>query len=182
MSRRPVVAIATVMVLTALIPSASLAAAPSPSATTVQNGLVMPWDVAFGPDGQMFVTERPGRVRVYAQRSPRRGAARHDRDRRRAGRGRGWRDGHRGRPPLRAEPAHLCLRVADVQRRVAEPGPAIPGPVRLEADLRPLHHPNRACARTRSTTAAPWRKARTTRSGSAWATPPSHGERRTRTG
>jgi glucose/arabinose dehydrogenase len=69
-SRRPIVAIATVMVLTALIPSASLAAAPSPSATTVQNGLVVPWDVAFGPDGQMFVTERPGRVRVYANGRP----------------------------------------------------------------------------------------------------------------
>ena len=70
MPRRPVVAIAIVMVLTAIIPSASLAAVPSPSGTTIQNGLVIPWDVAFGPDGQMFVTERPGRVRVYRNGRP----------------------------------------------------------------------------------------------------------------
>lgn len=42
------------------------AAAPAPTATVVQGGLVIPWDVAFTPDGQMLVTERPGRVRVYA--------------------------------------------------------------------------------------------------------------------
>jgi glucose/arabinose dehydrogenase len=36
----------------------------------VQSGLVIPWDVAFAPDGEMFVTERPGRVRVYASGGP----------------------------------------------------------------------------------------------------------------
>ena len=70
MPRRSIVAIVIVMALTTIIPGTSLAAAPSPSATTVQGGLVIPWDVAFGPDGQMFVTERPGRVRVYANGRP----------------------------------------------------------------------------------------------------------------
>jgi glucose/arabinose dehydrogenase len=30
----------------------------------VASGLRVPWDIAFAPDGRMFVTERPGRVRV----------------------------------------------------------------------------------------------------------------------
>lgn len=68
-SRRLVVAIASLMVLSALIPSATLAA-PSPSTRTIQSGLVIPWDIAFAPTGQMFVTERPGRVRVYASGKP----------------------------------------------------------------------------------------------------------------
>lgn len=31
---------------------------------TVVSGLRVPWDIEFAPDGRMFVTERPGRVRV----------------------------------------------------------------------------------------------------------------------
>ena len=31
---------------------------------TVVQGLRVPWDIAFAPDGRMFVTERPGAVRV----------------------------------------------------------------------------------------------------------------------
>ncbi len=31
---------------------------------TVASGLVIPWAVAFAPDGRIFVTERPGRIRV----------------------------------------------------------------------------------------------------------------------
>lgn len=31
---------------------------------TVVGGLVAPWEVAFAPDGHVFLTERPGRVRV----------------------------------------------------------------------------------------------------------------------
>jgi glucose/arabinose dehydrogenase len=58
------------MVLSTFMPGATMAAAPTPSARTVQGGLTVPWDVAFGPDGQMFVTERPGRVRVYANGRP----------------------------------------------------------------------------------------------------------------
>lgn len=32
---------------------------------TVVSGLEVPWSIAFAPDGRMFFTERPGRVRVY---------------------------------------------------------------------------------------------------------------------
>ena len=66
------------------------------------------------PIGQMFVTERPGRVRVYRQRSPRRGAARHHR---RSARVRA--QGEAGLMGIAvdhlfaAEPVHLRLRVAD---------------------------------------------------------------------
>ena len=31
---------------------------------TVATNLVVPWSIAFAPDGRMFITERPGRVRV----------------------------------------------------------------------------------------------------------------------
>lgn len=31
---------------------------------TVAGGLEVPWDLAFAPDGRIFVTERPGRIRV----------------------------------------------------------------------------------------------------------------------
>ena len=31
---------------------------------TVARGLVFPWSLAFLPDGQMLVTERPGRMRI----------------------------------------------------------------------------------------------------------------------
>ena len=33
---------------------------PTLTVGVVQDGLVIPWDVAFAPGGQMFVTERPG--------------------------------------------------------------------------------------------------------------------------
>lgn len=46
------------------------AADPTLAAETVQTGLIMPWDVAFAPDGSMLVTERIGRVRVFASGSP----------------------------------------------------------------------------------------------------------------
>jgi glucose/arabinose dehydrogenase len=68
-SRRLIPLIATVMVLTAIFPAGSVAA-PSLSARTIQSGLVIPWDVAFVPTGQMIVTERPGRVRIYASARP----------------------------------------------------------------------------------------------------------------
>lgn len=45
--------------------------APLPLRTTVvQSGLNVPWDLAFTPDGLMLVTEREGRIRVYAGGSP----------------------------------------------------------------------------------------------------------------
>src|SRR5687768_6836070 len=31
---------------------------------TVVESLVVPWAMAFAPDGRLFVTERPGRVRI----------------------------------------------------------------------------------------------------------------------
>lgn len=37
------------------------------SVETVASGLVVPWALAFAPDGRIFVTERPGRVRVIGQ-------------------------------------------------------------------------------------------------------------------
>jgi glucose/arabinose dehydrogenase len=54
-----------VLLLAGALPSPALGAQPSLRATVVQSGLVNPWDVAFAPGGQMFVTERPGRVRVF---------------------------------------------------------------------------------------------------------------------
>ena len=53
-----------------LAPLALPAAPPDPTTATVASGLDIPWDVAFLPDGRMVVSERPGRVRVYADGSP----------------------------------------------------------------------------------------------------------------
>lgn len=49
---------------------AVVAAPPTLRTDIVASGLVVPWDVGFLPDGQMVVTERPGRIRVYASGSP----------------------------------------------------------------------------------------------------------------
>lgn len=43
---------------------------PTLTATVVQSGLRIPWDVAFAPDGRMFVTERVGNLLVYASAAP----------------------------------------------------------------------------------------------------------------
>jgi glucose/arabinose dehydrogenase len=61
-----VVLTAAVLSLSMLMPGTAAAAAPTLKAWAVQDGLVIPWDIAFAPGGQMIVTERPGRVRVYA--------------------------------------------------------------------------------------------------------------------
>jgi glucose/arabinose dehydrogenase len=42
----------------------SQSAAPSPQVEVVARTLEIPWAVDFAPDGRMFVTERPGRIRV----------------------------------------------------------------------------------------------------------------------
>lgn len=39
-------------------------------AEVIQEGLDHPWDIAFADDGRMLVTERIGRVRVYASADP----------------------------------------------------------------------------------------------------------------
>ena len=43
---------------------------PTLSATIVQGDLRIPWDVAFAPDGRMFVTERVGNLLVFASAAP----------------------------------------------------------------------------------------------------------------
>ena len=48
----------------------SVTRVPTLSATVVQSGLRIPWDVAFAPDGRMFVTERVGNLLVYASAAP----------------------------------------------------------------------------------------------------------------
>jgi glucose/arabinose dehydrogenase len=65
--RRPrlVVLIASAVSLSILLPATAVAATPTLTGRVVQDGLVIPWDIAFAPTGQMIVTERPGRVRVY---------------------------------------------------------------------------------------------------------------------
>jgi glucose/arabinose dehydrogenase len=45
-------------------PAAARAAATAPEVRTVAAGLEIPWDIAFMPDGNALVTERPGRVRL----------------------------------------------------------------------------------------------------------------------
>lgn len=56
------------LLLFTAVPAAPVQAA-SLTATTVQSGLTHAWDIAFTPDGRMLVTERPGRLRVYASGS-----------------------------------------------------------------------------------------------------------------
>lgn len=46
------------------------ARAPTLVATTIRSGLDHPWDVAFAPDGRMFVTERVGNLLVFASAEP----------------------------------------------------------------------------------------------------------------
>jgi glucose/arabinose dehydrogenase len=57
----------------AFIGAVALLTRPEPvelTTTVVQSGLNVPWDLAFTPDGLMLVTEREGRIRVYASGEP----------------------------------------------------------------------------------------------------------------
>ncbi|TMD52911.1 MAG: hypothetical protein E6I83_08075 [Chloroflexi bacterium] len=43
---------------------------PRLAATIIRSGLAIPWDLAFAPDGRMFVTERVGNILIYASAAP----------------------------------------------------------------------------------------------------------------
>src|SRR3989440_2841460 len=43
---------------------------PRLAATVIRSGLAHPWDLAFAPDGRMFVTERVGNILIYASAAP----------------------------------------------------------------------------------------------------------------
>ena len=51
-------------------PAPTLGSHPIPTPTVVQENLTVPWDLDFAPDGTMFVTERWGRISVYASGQP----------------------------------------------------------------------------------------------------------------
>ena len=56
---------------TAAVPSAvDTAFTPRLSDTVIQSGLSIPWDLAFAPDGRMFVTERMGNLIVFESGGP----------------------------------------------------------------------------------------------------------------
>ena len=58
--------LSVVVVLTVALQAAPAFAAPTLRTNVVQRGLTVPWDVAFAPNNRMLVTERPGRIRIYA--------------------------------------------------------------------------------------------------------------------
>ncbi|MBN2622423.1 MAG: PQQ-dependent sugar dehydrogenase [Acidimicrobiales bacterium] len=57
---------AALMALTVLVVAAAAPCRPQPeiTVTTVLSGLSRPWDIAFAPGGDMFFTERVGRINV----------------------------------------------------------------------------------------------------------------------
>src|SRR2546426_493928 len=55
------------LVITVPLPPGSV---PRLTATVVRSGLAIPWDLAFAPDGRMFVTERVGNILIYASAAP----------------------------------------------------------------------------------------------------------------
>ena len=72
--RQRLLLVLPVLLLATVVPAPPVAAAPQLTPRVVQQGLTNPWDVVFTPAGRMLVSERPGRVRVYASGRP--GAAR----------------------------------------------------------------------------------------------------------
>lgn len=63
---RILIAIGGLLVMLTVGAGTVAAVVPSTGTAVIQDGLVNPWDVAFFPDGKMVVTERPGRIRIYA--------------------------------------------------------------------------------------------------------------------
>ena len=55
---------------TPIPPGTTLVPQPGLLITVLQSGLEVPWDLAFTPDGRMLVTERIGRIRIYASAEP----------------------------------------------------------------------------------------------------------------
>jgi glucose/arabinose dehydrogenase len=62
-SRRPA-AFAVLLLLPVAALLRAAAAEPPPRVETVVGGLEVPWALAFAPDGTLWLTERPGRIRV----------------------------------------------------------------------------------------------------------------------
>ncbi len=62
--------VAAAALVAASLPAPTLAASPTPTSTVIQSNLVVPWDLDFTPDGTMIVTERPGRIQIYASGAP----------------------------------------------------------------------------------------------------------------
>ena len=104
---------------------------------TVADGLVVPWSIAFLPDGDMLVTERPGRLRIIRD-----GVLLPDPVSRHPG-GRGERPGGTARgaspPRLRVQPDDLHQLLQGVRR---VPGGNHRGHTRHLRE-RPLHHDRR---------------------------------------
>src|SRR5690348_4614124 len=75
MIRRRFVLSATAAIVAKPALSQDISAAPMRSAkatyrlVTLATGLVQPWSMAFLPDGRMLITERPGRLRLFANGS-----------------------------------------------------------------------------------------------------------------
>lgn len=63
-------AVVAAVVIGGVAATTVLAPAGPLSVTVVQDGLEHPWDLAFADDGRMVVTERIGRVRVFAGAEP----------------------------------------------------------------------------------------------------------------
>jgi glucose/arabinose dehydrogenase len=55
------------LIITVPLPAGSV---PRLVPTVVRSGLLIPWDLAFAPDGRMFVTERVGNILIYASAAP----------------------------------------------------------------------------------------------------------------
>lgn len=66
------VAVAIVVIIGAVGAWMVLSGARTPNlrTTVVQSGLDVPWDIAFSADGMMLVSEREGRIRVFAGGEP----------------------------------------------------------------------------------------------------------------
>jgi glucose/arabinose dehydrogenase len=55
------------LIITVPLPAGTV---PRLVATVIRSGLSIPWDLAFAPDGRMFVTERVGNILIYASAAP----------------------------------------------------------------------------------------------------------------